>query len=159
MERKLNGAGEWRGELVHTTQAGAKIVVTSHQLLERDEHGHALAIVEINRETRQYKQAEEWLLASEANLRVVVSSMDDIVFEIDEQGTYVNVWTRNERLLVRPKAELIGHRITEFFSPDTARALLEASSRVLNGGAAGRGGKHRVCFGFGRGQALVRGAM
>jgi len=68
---------------------------------------------EIASESTQRQQAEEWLRASEARLRAVVSSIDDIVFEIDEQGTYVNVWTGNERLLVRPRAELIGHRLQD----------------------------------------------
>ena len=136
VERNLAGQGEWWGEVVHTTHAGAEIVVTSRQVLERDEGGRPLAVLEIDRDIPQRKQAEEWLRASEARLRALVSSMDDVVFEIDEQGTYVNVWTGNERLLVRPKAELIGHRIEEFFPPDTARALLETSTRVLDSGPA-----------------------
>jgi PAS domain-containing protein len=45
------------------------------------------------------KQAEDALSARERQMRALVTSLDDIVFEVDEQGTYRQVWTSNENLL------------------------------------------------------------
>lgn len=80
------------------------------------------------------KQREETLRESELRLRTFVGSVDEIVFELDEQGTYLNVWTTNENLLVRPKSEVLGHRIDEFFSEEHVKEALEQFHRVLQTG-------------------------
>ncbi|HKQ32989.1 MAG TPA: ATP-binding protein, partial [Thermodesulfobacteriota bacterium] len=49
----------------------------------------------------------------------------------DENGTYVGIWTDNEELLIKPKAELLGRRISDFFDEDFTRMFLEAIRRVL----------------------------
>ena len=69
--------------------------------------------------------------SNEKRLKALVGSVDEIVFEMDEHGTYVGVWTENEELLVRPKEELLGRRISDFFDKDLAEALLDAINRVL----------------------------
>jgi PAS domain S-box-containing protein len=56
------------------------------------------------------KQAEDALRSRERQLRALVSSLDDIVFEVDAHGTYLNIWTADEALLFRPRTEVIGKR-------------------------------------------------
>jgi PAS domain S-box-containing protein len=55
----LQEQGEWEGELTHLTRQGSAIVVNSRQSLRRDEHGDPAAILEINRDVTDRKQAEE----------------------------------------------------------------------------------------------------
>ena len=86
VERKLMNQGEWSGELVHTARNGNQIIVASRQVLQRDNHGKPDAILEINRDMTQHKQAEASLRSSEARLRALVSSIDDIVFEVDPRA-------------------------------------------------------------------------
>jgi PAS domain-containing protein len=50
----------------------------------------------------------EALLKSQARLQALLSSLDDLVFELDENGTYLEIWTANDALLVVPRSELIG---------------------------------------------------
>ncbi len=57
------------------------------------------------------KQIEETLRKSERRLRALVDSLDDVVVEMDEQGTFLDIWTRSEDLLPRPKNEMIGQNI------------------------------------------------
>lgn len=69
--------------------------------------------------------------SNERRLKALVGSVDEIVFEIDENGTYMGVWTANEELLVRPKEELLGRRISDFFDGDLAQSFSDAINRVL----------------------------
>jgi len=64
----LQEQGEWEGELTHITRKGTPIVVTSRQSLQRDERGAAAAILEINRDITERKQAEEALRKAQGEL-------------------------------------------------------------------------------------------
>lgn len=130
LHRRLLAEGDCEGEMAQTARSGDRIVVASRQVVQRDEQGRPVATLEINRDITQRRQAEEWLRAGEARLRALVNSMDDAVFEIDAQGTCLNVWTANERLLIRPGSELIGHRIEAFLPAESARVIMQACERV-----------------------------
>ncbi|MBI5292730.1 MAG: PAS domain S-box protein [Chloroflexi bacterium] len=80
------------------------------------------------------KRAEATVLESERQMRALVTSLDDIVFEFDEEGTYLNVWTSNESLLARPKAEVFGRRIVEMLGEENGRPFAEAVKHVLASG-------------------------
>ncbi len=94
------------------------------------------AIVINYRDITTRKQAEAAVLESESQMRALVTSLDDIVFEFDEEGTYLNVWASNESLLALPKAEMLGRRIVEMLGEENGRPLAEAVKRVLASGQA-----------------------
>lgn len=71
---------------------------------------------------------------SEARLRSIIESSDDIVFEFDEAATFVNVWASDESLLARPKAELLGRRAWEVLDPEFVAPFEEIFRRVLRSG-------------------------
>jgi len=89
---------------------------------------------ELQKEVTERTQAEQELRESEARLRALVSSIDEIVFEFDGDGTYRNIWTTNEGLLFRPKKELLGRRIADIFRNDESGPLLEVLQRALKTG-------------------------
>jgi hypothetical protein len=43
---------------------------------------------------------------NESRLEALIGSIDEIVFELDRDGTFLNIWTTNEELLYRPRHEL-----------------------------------------------------
>ncbi len=69
--------------------------------------------------------------SNERRLKALVGSVDEIVFEFDDQGTYLGVWTENEDLLVRRKEELLGRRIPDFFDEGFSNSVTDAIRRVL----------------------------
>ena len=77
------------------------------------------------------KHTEEFITESNRQLKALVTSLDDIVFEVDAQGTYLNVWTADESLLSEPKAELLGKQIEDTLQKETAVSIMEATQRVL----------------------------
>jgi len=71
------------------------------------------------------KRTEESLRKSEQRLRALVDSLDDIVIEMDERGTFLDVWSRSDALLPRPKAEMIGQNIATILDEAITRAYLD----------------------------------
>jgi PAS domain S-box-containing protein len=82
------------------------------------------------------KWAEEALKASERRLQALVGSIDEIVFEFDAEGTYLNVWTTNEELLFQPREALIGRRTRDLLPPDLAATGQSAIQNALATGQA-----------------------
>ena len=77
------------------------------------------------------RRAEEALWARERQMQALVGSLDDIAFEYDATGTYLNVWTRDESLLARPKADLIGRDVVEVLGAELGGMLLGIFQRVI----------------------------
>ncbi len=58
-QEALTAEGRWEGELVHTTRAGARVVVASRWAQQRSGTGHLLAVLESNTDITRRKLAEE----------------------------------------------------------------------------------------------------
>jgi diguanylate cyclase (GGDEF)-like protein/PAS domain S-box-containing protein len=82
-------------------------------------------------ETRRAAQA---LQESEARLEALVSSLDDLVFELDGNGIYLGIWTDNDALLVAPRSELLGRSITEALGSEVGLGLMKVIGSVLETG-------------------------
>jgi PAS domain S-box-containing protein len=79
-------------------------------------------------------QADEELRASEGRMKALIGTIDEVVFELDVNGTYKNIWTADESLLARPKAELLGRRAAEFLGAELMDPILKIFKRVLKTG-------------------------
>ena len=84
------------------------------------------------------KQAEDALRESEGRLQALVASLDDAVIEYDSQGTYLNVWARDENMLARPSHEMVGRNVADVLGPEKARPILDAVRRALTSGTTER---------------------
>ncbi len=78
------------------------------------------------------KQAEEALTSSEAELRALFSSMNDVVLVIDRDGVYREIAPTNPSLLVKPPQELLGKTLREVFPPEQAEIFLRVIQQVLD---------------------------
>ena len=118
-------------------EAQAALRVSHDQLERRVEQRTAdlaRTIEALNAEVLKRERMGQELRQNELRLRTLVESIDDVAFEFDEQGTTLNIWTRNESLLPRPKKELIGHPAGDFLGQESVRSFLEAFVRVLQTG-------------------------
>jgi diguanylate cyclase (GGDEF)-like protein/PAS domain S-box-containing protein len=82
-------------------------------------------------ETTERRGVTEALRESEARLQALLSSLDDLVFEIDEDGTYLEIWTANDDLLAVPRAELLGKTHREALGEEIGLSLAKVISQVL----------------------------
>ncbi|MCL4243712.1 MAG: response regulator, partial [Candidatus Dadabacteria bacterium] len=69
---------------------------------------------------------------NERRLKALVGSVDEIVCEMDGNGAYLGIWTDNERLLVRPKEEMLGRMLSEFYPAGFASKMTDLIRRVIS---------------------------
>jgi PAS domain S-box-containing protein len=80
------------------------------------------------------KQVEKALRERERQMTALITSLDDVIFEFDEHGTYLNVWTADESMLAQPKSQLLGRRINDVLGEENGRPFTEAVKRVVVSG-------------------------
>jgi PAS domain S-box-containing protein len=76
-------------------------------------------------------QAREALAKSEADLRALFSSMEDVVLVVDKDTRYVRIAPTNPSRLFRPAQELLGKRMDEILPLNTHEPIQNAISQAL----------------------------
>ena len=59
IKARLFADGHWEGELVHTKRSGERIVVASHWVLHKNDHDEPKAILEVNNDITERREAEK----------------------------------------------------------------------------------------------------
>jgi PAS domain S-box-containing protein len=77
------------------------------------------------------KQAEVQITNSEAELRALFASMQDVVLVIDRDGVYQKIAPTNPGLLAKPPAQLLGKNLWDIFPPDQAESFIRSVQGVL----------------------------
>jgi PAS domain S-box-containing protein len=127
IESELVQRGHWEGELSHTQRDGSRIVVASRWALQRDEHGQAVAHLEVNsditdqkrfvdEQSRLLRQAE----AAEARFRGLLESAPDAIVISDSHGRVQIVNRQTEVLFAYERVELLGQPV-EMLLPERLR--------------------------------------
>jgi PAS domain S-box-containing protein len=99
-----------------------------------DEFNQISVAIGIYVDQSDLKRAEEAKIKSETRLCSFLDALDDLAFEFDGDGRYLNVWTRNEDKLALPKQDLVGKRLTDIFGSETGSHYLETIRRVITTG-------------------------
>ena len=76
-------------------------------------------------------KAQTELRESTARLQALVNSIDQIAFEFDADGTFLDIWTTDESLLFIPREKLLGRRISDVVRNDLASVYEDVFKRVL----------------------------
>ncbi len=129
----LNG-GTVSGELINKTKDGRIIPIAGTNSPILDESGKILGFLAVHQDISERKKNEEALAKSEADLRALFSSMEDIVLVYDRDGRYVRIAPTNPSLLIKPPEELLGKLIHEVFPKETADRFLIAINKTLDSG-------------------------
>src|SRR5882724_643089 len=122
VQAKFHAEAYWEGELIHTTRDGSRIVVASRQVLDRDQHGNPIAILEINNDITERKRAEE-ALREKAGL---LDLTHDTVF-VRDMSNRISYWNRGaEELYGWKQKEAIGqvsHQLMQTKFPAPLKAI------------------------------------
>jgi len=76
-------------------------------------------------------KAQEALEASEAELRALFASMQDLVLVLDHEGNYLRIAPTNLALLANPPEKLIGSNLDTVFSPQQAIEYKQIIKKVI----------------------------
>jgi PAS domain S-box-containing protein len=69
----------------------------------------------------------------------VINALPDLLFEMDRNGRYLNVWAQNPELLAAQKRTLLGHTLDDVLAPESAAISLEAIREAeANGVSTGK---------------------
>ena len=78
------------------------------------------------RDITERKQAEQQLRQALEFSESVINAIPDLLFEVDSDGRYFNVWAQNPELLAMQKEAFLGKTIPEVMPPDTVAISMGA---------------------------------
>lgn len=96
--------------------------------------GLIMDISDLKCREKELMEANALLERERSNLSALVASLDDHVFEIDEDGLILNVWTRDKAQLIYPVEKIVGRTIHELFPGDLGNRIMAALARALETG-------------------------
>jgi PAS domain S-box-containing protein len=131
---KLLSGGTVTGEIINKTKDGRIVSISGTNNPILDENGKILGFLSVHQDITKRKQSEEALAKSEADLRALFSSMEDIVLVYDRDGRYIRIAPTNPSRLIKPPDELLGRLIHDVFPKETADRFLNAIRQTLEDG-------------------------
>lgn len=96
-----------------------------------DETGQIVEFQSVGRDVTDRKRTEDALAASEAELRALFASMNDVVLVIDRNGIYRKIAPTNPYLLYKPPEELLGKTLRDVFPPERAETFIDTIRQVI----------------------------
>lgn len=133
VEAEVLDLGRWEGELLHTRRDGKPVVVDSRWALDRDEHDQPRAILEINNDITERKQAEEALRDSEERFRAVFEGAAIGIALFDVDGRVLESNRAVQEFLGLSAEELRGQPFTRFTHPEDAGSDVEQFQELVTG--------------------------
>lgn len=98
---------------------------TVQDITERKEMENAIRALNETLENRVEERTTELQKALDFNAGVI-NAIPDLMFEIDKEGRYLNVWAKNEVLLAAQKELLLGNKISDILSHEASTISMEA---------------------------------
>ncbi|MEO6058334.1 MAG: PAS domain S-box protein [Gemmatimonadales bacterium] len=97
--------GEWLAEITRRTRAGATLRIATHWILHRDAGGRPDAVIEVDDDVSEQRQAEEAVRTSEARYRALVAATARIVWTVSADGRTLGDMSQWEAFTGQPAYE------------------------------------------------------
>jgi PAS domain S-box-containing protein len=127
----LFARGHWEGELVHTRRDGKRIVVASHWVVHRDDEGNPKAVLEVNNDITNLRQAEEKL----TRLATAVEQSGDSIVITDADGNVQYVNPAFEETTGYSSKEVVGRNPRFLKSGNASREYYEHLWKTITSGS------------------------
>ncbi|MCF3642740.1 EAL domain-containing protein [Rhizobium sp. TRM95111] len=101
-----------------------------------DDQGEAAGIVCAMLDITERKQTEQNLKEALEFAEGMIAAIPDILFEVDADGRYLQVWTKSPELLAQQRGALLGRTIGEVLPPDQVDIAMEAIREADEGGTS-----------------------
>lgn len=130
----LLSGGTISGEILNKTKDGRIVPTSGTNSPILDENGKILGFLAVHQDISERKKSEEALAKSEADLRALFSSMEDVVLVFDRDGRYIRIGPTNPSRLIKPPDELLGQLMQDVLPKETADRSLAAIKHTLDTG-------------------------
>ncbi|MEI6143394.1 MAG: PAS domain S-box protein [Mariniphaga sp.] len=97
----------------------------------RDEKGNPLQLIFVTRDITQRKQTEKKLKETEALFRRMVETINDVIFEVSNDGTILYVSPAIERVLGYSPESITGKNFFAYMVPDDRPLLIKAFTDLV----------------------------
>lgn len=148
--RRAEELGMWdspqeRLDFVEQIKAEHSIITPNYEFLTHDNEEHRFAIafyelIQIKDQTcilsmfydvTEQRQAQDALETAEARTRAILTSIPDMIFEISNDGTFLDFMASAEIAPVMSPSEFLGRNVKELFPPTIAEQTFFALDRAL----------------------------
>ena len=123
-----------RKEWTYIRKDGTRFPVLLSVTMLQDDHDNLIGYAAIATDISEQKIIHEKISESESHLRALISSIEDIIYEVDKDGCYLNVWAKSDDLLFLPKHEIIGKTLAELYGPKFAKPFDDILNKVIRTG-------------------------
>ncbi len=112
-------------EMLLRNKHGQPVPVYSSHTMQRYDDGTAeLYCLDVS--ISELRQTQEELERVNAELDATLRTIPDLLFELDDEGRYINLWVRDEKLLAAEQRDLLGHTVAEKLPQDAANTVMSA---------------------------------
>ncbi|HEV7745396.1 MAG TPA: PAS domain S-box protein [Pyrinomonadaceae bacterium] len=124
--------GHWEGEMLQTRRNGQRIAVTSHWVLHKNENDQPKAILEVNTDITERKQAERALRESEERLQLAIESTKLGTWEFNPK-TGERQWSGQCKAIFGfpQDANINNENVSERIYPEDRKRMNEILERAL----------------------------
>ncbi len=113
------------GELPLQHKNGSTVFVySSHVMIKDTTDNPEMFCIDID--ISELKQTEQELKEALASKEAIFSAMPDLMFELDANGYYHNIWANNPQELAASKKQLLGRTVSEMLPPEAANQVMLA---------------------------------
>jgi PAS domain S-box-containing protein len=131
---RIKREGFANGSMVLMTKSGERRIWEYQNTLRTEGVSEPLVRGMAHDVTERVK-AQKALRESTARLQALVNSIDQIAFEFDVEGTFLDIWTTNESLLFLPRVQLLGRKVSDVVGEELGAIYKSTFRRVLQSGA------------------------
>lgn len=105
--------------MVRNTKGEMRNVVFNKAVFT-DHDGNPSGVIGAIADITEHEMAEQRLREALEFSEGVINAIPDLLFEVDRNGRYLNVWTQKPELLAIPKELLLGKTVHEVLAPEAA---------------------------------------
>jgi PAS domain S-box-containing protein len=99
-----------------------------------DDKDNLIGYASIASDISDQRKADLKVKESQEHLQALVSSLDDIVFELDENARFTHIWVKKDEDLFLPRQQIYGKTLTEMFGEAFAKPFEKGFRQVLRTG-------------------------
>lgn len=87
---------------------------------------NVVGIVGVGMDVTKRKRAEQKLMEALTFSEGIINAIPDLLFELDESGRYLNVWTHRPELLATQREILLGNTVADVLEAESAAIVMAA---------------------------------